>query len=49
MGWHGEQGRRGVRIPDPHRSIVAAWCAERGLEPLPAAATTVAAYLTDTP
>jgi site-specific recombinase XerD len=25
----------------------AAWCAKRGLEPLPAAATTVAAYLTD--
>lgn len=25
----------------------AAWCAERGVEPLPAAATTVAAYLTD--
>ena len=25
----------------------AAWCAGRGLEPLPAAATTVAAYLTD--
>jgi len=25
----------------------AAWCAERGLEPLPAAATTVAAYLAD--
>ena len=25
----------------------AAWCAQHGLDPLPAAATTVAAYLTD--
>jgi hypothetical protein len=24
MRWHGEQARRGVRSPDPHRSVVAA-------------------------